>query len=240
MVIIVILDVEKPLVFVIYSEEDNPDNHILDFSNMLNIFGYNCEVDQYYSSDASIYCWGQWLEEMIKKVSQHENGSILYMCSPSLCKACTTRSSLKVTMKYGHINNQSLNSLIADPSISPHVIPVFLEQYDEKYIPSCLLRTHAYSVSFSSIVLKVFTPDKINSVREKDMQVVDALLNTPGLESFRSFLYRLRGKGEAIKPTESVDIATLPCKQFGCLYHTYCLKERASYKIYTVVGFGIC
>ena len=117
-------------------------------------------------------------------------------------------------MKYGHINNQSLNSLIADPSISSHV--VFLEQYDENCVPSCLLRTHAYTLSFSSKVLEVFTPDEMISVREKDMQAVDALLSTPGLESFRSFLYRLRGKGEAIKPTESVDIAILPCKQFCC------------------------
>ena len=214
MVTIATVDVEKPSVFVVYSEEDNPNNHILELSDMLNLFGYNCEVDQYYSSDPSIYCWGQWFEEMIRKTSQQENGSILYMCSPTLCNTCTMRNSSKVTMKYGHINNHSLNSLIVDPSVSLHVIPVFLEQYDEKYIPSCLLRTHAYALSFSSKVLKVFTPEKMIAVREKDMQIVNALLSTPGLESFRSFLYRLRGRGEAIKPTELVDIATLPCKQF--------------------------
>ena len=218
------VDLQKPSAFIVYSEDDDPNNHILEFSNMLNEFGYDCEVDQYHGSDADVYCWGQWHEEMIRKTSQQENGSILYMCSPTLFKACNARSSSQITMKYGHINNQSLNSLIVDPLISSHVIPVFLEQFDKRCIPTFLLRTHAYVLNFSSKVLKVFTPDVMISVRKRDDNAsltVETLLNTPGLESFRSFLYRLRGDRETIKPSESVDIATLPCKQCDWLYFVY-------------------
>ena len=195
--------------FIIYSDDDNPDNHILDFSNMLAEFGFDCEVDQYHGSDPRIYNWGNWIEDMIKKVSQ-ENGSILYMCSPTLHKACISMKSLQIEMKCGHINNQSLHGLIIDPSVSFSVIPVFLEQYNREYIPSCLLRTHAYALNFSSTVLKVFTPEAMIAVRKRDTDTLNTLLNTPGLQSFRSLLYRLKSEKEAAKPSVSVDFATLP------------------------------
>ena len=178
---------------------------------MLNEFGYDCEVDQYHGSDPSICNWEYWHEEMIRKVSR-ENGSVLYMCSPTLHNACSSDKSLQIQMKCGHINNQSLHGLIVDPSISYCVIPVFLEQYDRKYIPSCLLRTSAYELNFSGTVLKVFTPDVMISVRKRDIDTLNTLLNTPGLQSFRSLLYRLKGEKEAIKPCASVDFATLPSK----------------------------
>ena len=84
--------------------------------------------------------------------------------------------------------------------------------------------------------MKVFTLEKMISVREKDILIVDTLLSTPRLESFQSFLYRLRGRGEAIKPTESVDIVTLPCKQFWLVLFVWHYKSKHLATVATVHG----
>jgi len=56
------------------------------------------------------------------------------------------------------MDNQTLNNLVVDESVSSHVIPVLLEHYDKECIPTCLLRTSTYTLNISE-VLKVLTPD---------------------------------------------------------------------------------
>ena len=199
-----ILGTENPLVFMVYSKYDDTSNYVKDLADLLNMLGCNCEIDQYHSSEKDVSSfWEQWVEMMIRRASL-QNGFLIYVCSPTLHHTCCSMSSLRVEMKYGHINNQALNSLIMDSSISSHVIPVFLEQKDENCIPRCLLRTNSYPLNVSK-VFEVF-------VQLSDETDVSLLLDTPGLECFRSFYYRLRGEQEFIKPPKSADIAALPCK----------------------------
>ena len=194
--------------FILYSKHDDPNNYVLELSNLLNALGYDCEMDQYHSSDRNISSfWEQWIEKTTRKVSE-QNGSILCVCSPTLHQVCCSMSSSRVEMKYGHINNQTLNNLFVDESVSSHVIPVLLEYYDKECIPTCLLRTSTFTLSINE-VLKVFTPDVMKSIDNID---VISFLNSQGLESFRRLLFRLNNRQEVIKPSKSVDIAILPCK----------------------------
>ena len=155
--------------------------------------------------DVSSY-WEAWVEKTIRKTAD-QNGSVLYVCSTTLHQACCSMNSSRVEMKFVHINNQVLCSLIVDESVSSHVIPIFLEQYDKKCIPSCLYRTHAYEVNISK-AMEVFESKSDEKVD------VDSLLKntplTPELEFFRSLLFRLSGKQEVIKPCK--DIVALPGK----------------------------
>ena len=197
--------------YILYSKHDDINNYVLGLAQLLNDLGYNCEIDQYHSSDKDVSSyWEPWIEKNIRKTAD-QNGSILYVCSPTLHQACCSMNSSRVEMKFGHINNQALCSLIVDESVSSHVIPIFLEQYDKNCIPSCLLRTHAYTVNIRK-ALEVFEPCMAKPDKEID---IDSLLkNTPELESFRSLLYRLSGIPEVIKPCKSTDIAALPGKCF--------------------------
>ena len=205
---VVVLGTQKPLACILYSKADDPKNNVLELANLLNILGCNCEIDQYHSSDKEVSSfWELWIEQVVKKTS-NQNGCVLIACSPALHQAFNSMNSSSVEMKFGHINNRTLHCLIVDESISSHVIPIFLEQFDKKYIPNCLLRTNAYVVNIDK-ALEVFSPYKARSNDEVDIKL---LLSTPGLESFQSLLYRLNGEQEFIKPSKSADITALPSK----------------------------
>ena len=117
-------------------------------------------------------------------------------------------------MKFGFINNQVMNSLFEDPHISSHVIPVFLECYEKRYIPTCLSSRYSYSLNMSKVV-KVFTPEVLEEIRNNDnaLRIIKELLSTPGLEGFHALLCKLQDVYPA-KPDKWVDIAKLTCKYF--------------------------
>ena len=206
---------------IVYSKHDDPKNYVLVLAQLLNSLGYNCDIDQYHSSDRHVSSyWEAWIEKVIRKTAE-QNGSILYVCSPTLHQACCSMSSSRIEMKFGHINNQALCSLIVDEAVSSHVIPIFLEQYDKSCIPSCLLRTHAYEVNISK-AFEVFEGHMAKPDEETD---IDSLLkNMPELESFRSLLYKLSSAQEVIKPCK---FAALPGKCFDWLIGSKSLRGHS-------------
>ena len=194
---------------IVYSKHDDPNNNVLQLAQLLNWLGYNCDIDQYHSSDRHVSsCWEPWIENIIRKTAE-QNGSILFVCSPTLHQAYCSMNSSRIEMKFGHINNQALCSLIVDEAVSSHVIPIFLEQYDKNCIPSCLLRTHAYVINISKasevFELPMAKPDE-------EIDINSLLKNTPELKSFWSLLYRLSGTQEVIKPCRSKEFSALPGK----------------------------
>jgi len=85
--------IQRPQVFILYSKHDDSNNYVLELSNLLNTLGYDCEIDQYHSSDRNISSfWEQWIEKMTRKVSE-QNGFILCICSPTLHQVCCLMSS---------------------------------------------------------------------------------------------------------------------------------------------------
>jgi len=219
-------------VFILYSKHDDPNNYVIDLSNLLITFGYDCEIDQYHSGDRNIYllsAWQQWIEKT-RKVSE-QNGFILCFCSPTLHQVCCSMSSSWVEMKCRHINNQNAcwkTWLWMNQSCS-HVIPVLLEHYDKECIPTCLLRTSTDTLNISE-VLNVFKPDVMESIDNVD---VISLLNSPCLESFRRLLFRLNNRQEVIKPSKSVDIA---CKWFNWLY----FEDPTNLVVVILLKFSAC
>jgi len=89
-----------------------------------------------------------------------------------------------IEMSYAYISNLSLRNIYTDAKSTQHIIPVFLEEYQEEYLPTSLRARLSYPISIS-----------------KWMETTDPtlLLNTPGLEQLRSLVYRLTGQAEVEK-----------------------------------------
>ena len=191
--------------FIVYSKDDDPHNHVCDLSDFLNHCGVDCDIDQYHTNE-NILDWGGWSEGVIKDRAAR-NGYVLLVCSPKLYQQLSNvSSSVRIEMKAGHISNMTLNALIKDEKITHHIIPVFLEQHRKEFILTCLGGRLCYSINITKII-------ELSS----HGRGIDDILNTPGLEWFRSLVLRLRGEPDAVKPPLPM-VPPPMCKQ--CTYST--------------------
>ena len=182
-----------------YSKEDDPNNHVKDLSDFLRAnCGVDCDIDQYHTND-NVLDWELWNEEQIRKCA-HVKGYVLLVCSLRLYQQlCDARNSLRIEMRAGHLTNLTLNSLIKDSIITQHVIPVFLEQHKMECVPTCVAERTCYALNWSRVM---------NCDPNAEASVI---LNTPGLESLRSLVCRLRNEPESVKP-RVVPPSKLSCK----------------------------
>ena len=140
-------------------------------------------MDQYHTKE-KISDWGVWNENNIRECVK-SNGFVLLICSSVMNHQLSQPDNSLIQMKPGFIDSLALNSMIRDASISRCVIPVCLEKLNMEIVPTSLRGKTIYSLSFSKV----------------DPEVdFNAILDTPGLESLRSLVFRLRGESEIDKP----------------------------------------
>lgn len=172
---------------IIYSEEHS--DVVLELSDFLrNHCGVDCDIDQYHTRE-NITQWAVWHEDKIKKHARC-NGFVLLVCSSKMYQQLNNPSkSSQIQMKPGHIGTLALNSLISEEETTPCIIPVCDGSLEKSnmVVPSSLRGRTIYCLSFST--LKQVNP-------EDD---VEHILNTPGLESLRSLVFRLKGESEIVK-----------------------------------------
>ena len=172
-----------------------------DLSDFLTYCGVDCDIDQYHTTE-NVLDWGLWNEEQIRKCA-HMNGYVLLVCSLRLYQQlCDARNSSRIEMRAGHLTNLTLNSLIKDSIITQRVIPVFLEQQRMECVPTCVAERTCYALNWSRVM---------NCDPNAEASVI---LNTPGLESLRSLVCRLRDEPENVKP----EVATTPGLICKCIY----------------------
>jgi len=177
--------------YIVYSIEDSEDVQILsDF--LRDRCGIDCNIDQYYATE-NVVDWALWNERAIKNCAL-SNGSVLLVCSPVMFSRYDSKNSVRIQMRFGHIDNLTLRSLIKENNINQQVIPVLLDKYHIQQMPSdyCIPnnlkeRSH-YLISISELL-------------EVDPNAdADTILDTPGLHSLRSLVFALRGIPEVDKP----------------------------------------
>ena len=192
--------IAHPHAFIVYSKDDDPNNHVKDLSDFLRAYcGIDCDIDQYHASE-NILDWGLWNEEQMRNCTT-KNGYVLLVCSPKLHQQlCDARNSSRIEMRAGHLTNLTLNSLIKDSHITQHVIPVFLEQHRLDCVPTCVAERTCYALNWSRVMNCDPTAE------------AGVILSTPGLEQLRSLVCRLRSEVENLKPR----VFPVACK--WCMY----------------------
>ena len=172
-----------------------------DLSEFLLGCGISCDMDQYHT-EKNISDWVVWNVNNIRECAKR-NGFVLLICSSVMYEQLNQPDISLIQMKAGFIDNLALNSLIRDASISHCVIPVCLEKLNMEIVPTSLQGKTIYALSFSKV-----NPDvDFNST-----------LNTPGLESLRSLVYKLRGEPEIYKPPLG-EIITVFVRTYVCTYN---------------------
>jgi len=193
----------------VYCKDDDPYNSVKDLSDFLTYCGVDCDIDQYHTHE-NVLDWGLWNEEEIRKCISRE-GFMLLVCSPRLHQQlCDARSSSRIEMRAGHLTNLTLNSLIKDSTITQRVIPVFLEQHRMEYVPTCVAERTCYALNWSRVM---------NCDPNAEANVI---LNTPGLESLRSLVCRLRNEPESVKP----EVPTTPGPICKCCAWCVCIRAK--------------
>jgi len=172
---------------ILYCHNDGPaTDYVLTLSDFLCTCGVDCIIDQYHANDNDITDWDQWWERKINEVIAN-NGFVLFAvaCYNHL-KMCMANSE-RIQMSHGFMSGILLSSMLGDVKKSSRIIPVFLDVPDDRLLPSVLSQRTSYCANVRVL-------ETANGPGNAE------ILNTPGLESLRSLVFRLTGQVEVEKP----------------------------------------
>ena len=172
---------------IIYSREDGyASEYVQTLSDFLHSCGVDCDIDQYHASE-DILDWEQWWEQKINGVI-FNNGYVLFAVANHDClKRCLAKSE-KIYMNAGFMSSILLSSYITDASKTGYFIPVYLDAVNISLLPGVLSQRTSYCANVRA--LENVNPNASSA----------EILDTRGLESLRSLVFRLTGQVEVEKP----------------------------------------
>jgi len=187
---------------ILYCHNDGPAaDFVITLSDFLRICGVDCDIDQYHAND-NITDWDQWWEQKINEVTQ--NGFVLFAVAHNdLMKKCMANSE-RIQMSHGFISGMLLSSILGDIKMSSRIIPVFLDNFvNGALLPGVLSQRTRYCANIRVLETAANGPED---------------LDTPGLESLKSLVFRLTGQIEVEKPM----VAPVPLNSRELLFVNWC------------------
>ena len=169
---------------IMYTQADDADDAIQMLVTLLRKSGVDCDIDQYHANE-KIDNWDRWWEKKVREIAV-QNGFILLVCSLDLMKGLSSNG--RIQMKEGSISCNLLSGLIEDCHINRHIVPVFIDQFND-CIPMSLSQRKRYELMLHNLV-------------QFDLKNItfDEMAGLPQFENLVSLMYKLTGVTEVEKP----------------------------------------
>jgi len=177
--------------------KDDNRRQILILSNLLNLCGIDCIIDQYYRTDGSIINWSDWVSTQMDSCISG-GGYILLECSQNMYDLLERNSgNCRIEMADGHIFSQSFKYYLQHNVKS--FLPFKIDDDSSSCIPHSLSERTLYHFPFSKLPQK-FTCESGDSSCNLTPDDVVQLLDNPNFDSLRNLVATLTKQQEIPKP----------------------------------------